>query len=259
MVASRRPSANCAAARTTMTLMTFRERVQKRKRFILVDREHGNVLGDTGFDWNGQPVPRISGLSPVRAAAMLQGRGATDQYPYRYRHGQTQPSERGVRRLPRTAGFPTRAEGSPPDAVACASANASPRSPASTRIARSVGGRWHPPSMASIAHGSMATPSAGTTPTDAAARAATSTASCPRASRPRVLRRTRSTPRHRSARGTFSPTCTAAAGGRISSTLGARLSCRLSSRQHVPRDAAHHGCVLVVRQVGRRDPATAFW
>ena len=67
-----------------MTLMTFRERVQKRKRFILVDREHGNVLGDTGFDWNGQPVPRISGLSPVKAAAMLQGRGTTDQYPYRY-------------------------------------------------------------------------------------------------------------------------------------------------------------------------------
>ena len=61
------------------------QRVHKRKRFILVDREHGNVLGDTGYDCNGQPVPRISGLSPVKAAAMLQSRGATDHYPYRYR------------------------------------------------------------------------------------------------------------------------------------------------------------------------------
>ena len=67
-----------------MTPMTFRERVQKRKRFILVDREHGNVLGDTDFDWNGQPVPPIPSTSPVRAAAMLQSRGAPDQYPYRY-------------------------------------------------------------------------------------------------------------------------------------------------------------------------------
>ena len=39
--------------------MTRPERVQKRKRFILIDREHGNVLGDTGYDWNGQPVPLI--------------------------------------------------------------------------------------------------------------------------------------------------------------------------------------------------------
>ena len=100
-----------------MTLMTFRERVQKRKRFILVDREHGNVLGDTGFDWNGQPVPRISGLSPVKAAAMLQGRGTTDQYPYRYitvRRSHPNAVFDAYRAPP---GFP-RAEGSPPDAVA---------------------------------------------------------------------------------------------------------------------------------------------
>ena len=42
------------------------QRVHKRKRFILVDREHGNVLGDTGYDCNGQPAPRISGLPPSR-------------------------------------------------------------------------------------------------------------------------------------------------------------------------------------------------
>ena len=56
-----------------------------RKRFILIHREHGSVLGDTSFDWSGQPVPAISNLSPARAAAMLQSCSATDQYPYRYR------------------------------------------------------------------------------------------------------------------------------------------------------------------------------
>ena len=50
----------------------LQQRVHKRKRFILVDREHGNVLGDTGYDWNGQPVPLVYGLYPVKAATMLQ-------------------------------------------------------------------------------------------------------------------------------------------------------------------------------------------
>ena len=93
------------------------QRVHKRKRFILVDREHGNVLGDTGFDWNGQPVPPNPSISPVRAAAMLQSRGAPDQYPYRYltvRRSHPNAVFDAYRAPP---GFPRAAEGSPPDAV----------------------------------------------------------------------------------------------------------------------------------------------
>ena len=98
-------------------MTTIRERVHRRKRFILIDREHGNVLGDTGYDWNGQPAPSIPSISPVRAAAMLQSRGAPDQYPYRYltvrrRHPN---AVFDVYRAP--PGFPRAAEGSLPDAV----------------------------------------------------------------------------------------------------------------------------------------------
>jgi hypothetical protein len=107
---------NCAAARTSM-MMTRPDRVQKRKRFILVDREHGNVLGDTGYDWNGQPVPRISGLYPVKAAAMLQSRGATDHYPYRYRTIRRSHPNAVFDAYRAAPGFPRAAEGSPPDAV----------------------------------------------------------------------------------------------------------------------------------------------
>jgi hypothetical protein len=37
-----------AAAKTSRDLSPVA--LKQRKRFILVDREHGNVLGDTGFD-----------------------------------------------------------------------------------------------------------------------------------------------------------------------------------------------------------------
>ena len=138
------------------------QRVHMRKRFILIDREHSNVLGDTAFDWNGQPVPPIPSISPVRAAAMLQSRGAPHHYPYR---GLT------VRRShPNTVfdvyrpppGFPRAPEGSLPDAV--------------TRACEYVGSlkRVYPrcwicklrmtlsASLASIARGSTATRSTGT-------------------------------------------------------------------------------------------------
>jgi hypothetical protein len=97
--------------------MTRPERVQKRKRFILIDREHGNVLGDTGYGWNGQPGPLISGLSPVKAAAMLQSRGATDHYPYRYRTIRRSHANAVFDAYRAPPGFPRAAEGSPPDAV----------------------------------------------------------------------------------------------------------------------------------------------
>ena len=93
------------------------QRVHKRKRFILVDREHGNVLGDTGYGWNGQPVARISGLYPVKAAAMLQSRGATDHYPYRYRTIRRSHPNAVFDADRAPPGFPRAAEGSPPDAV----------------------------------------------------------------------------------------------------------------------------------------------
>ena len=94
------------------------QRVHKRKRFILVDREHGNVLGDTGYGLNGQPVARISGLYPVKAAAMLQSRGATDHYPYRYRTIRRSHPNAVFDAYRAPPGFPRAAEGSPPDAVA---------------------------------------------------------------------------------------------------------------------------------------------
>ena len=85
------------------------QRVHKRKRFILVHREHGNVLGDTGYRLQRPAgTTRSPDLSPVKAAAMLQSRGATDHYPVPLSRGETQPSECGVRRLPRTAGFSAR-------------------------------------------------------------------------------------------------------------------------------------------------------
>jgi hypothetical protein len=93
------------------------QRVHKRKRFILVDREHGNVLGDTAYDWNGQVVPPISGLSPVKAAAMLQSRGATDHYPYRYRTIRRRHPDAVFEAYRAPPGFPRAAQGSPPDAV----------------------------------------------------------------------------------------------------------------------------------------------
>jgi hypothetical protein len=98
-------------------MMTRPDRVQKRKRLILVDREHGNVLGDTGYDLNGQPVSRISGLYPVKAATMLQSRGATDHYPYRYRTVRRSHPNAVFDAYRTPPGFPRAAEGSPPDAV----------------------------------------------------------------------------------------------------------------------------------------------
>ena len=178
----------------------------ERKRFILIDREHGNVLGDTGFDWNGQPVPPISGLSPVRAAAMLQVAAQPISYPYRYRTVRRSHPNAVFDAYRAPPGFPRAAEGSPPDAVTreCEYVASLARVYPRCRVCR----RPMAPSEHGIdSPGSTATPSTGTT--SAAARAATPTASCPRASRPRVLRRTRSShvivPR-----GTCSPTCTAA-------------------------------------------------
>ena len=171
-------------------MMTRPERVQKRKRLILIDREHGNVLGDTGYDWNGQPVPRISGLYPVKAAAMLQSRGATDHYPYRYRTIRRSHPNAVFDAYRAPPGFPRAAEGSPPDAVTRACEYVA-------SLARiyphcSVCGR----PMAPSEHGIDSPWLYGyavdwNDPTNAAARAATSTAFCPRASRPRVLCRTR--------------------------------------------------------------------
>ena len=62
------------------------QRVHKRKRFILVDREHGNVLGDTGFDYRYRTIRRS------------HPNAVFDAY-----------------RAP--PGFPRAAEGSPPDTV----------------------------------------------------------------------------------------------------------------------------------------------
>jgi hypothetical protein len=98
--------------------MTRPDHVQKRRRLILVDREHGNVLGDTGYDLNGQPVPPRPGLYPVRAAAMLQSRGATDHYPYRYRTIRRSHPNVVFDAYRAPPGFPRAAEGSPPNAVA---------------------------------------------------------------------------------------------------------------------------------------------
>ena len=57
-------------------------------RYILIERasEGGGILGDTKYcQWSGKPVPNDPKLTPIKAACMLQDRGRTDQYPYRYR------------------------------------------------------------------------------------------------------------------------------------------------------------------------------
>jgi hypothetical protein len=92
--------------------------MQKRKRFILIDREQGNVFGDTAFDWNGQKVPPISGLSPVRAAWILANPDASDQPRYRYRTVRRSHPNVVLDAYRAQPSFPRAAKGSPADKVA---------------------------------------------------------------------------------------------------------------------------------------------